>query len=192
MRRNVRDRLGKVRPSRLDVIHDEFMEPKWDDIVFEFTRTRVNPTTSKPDYDEVNLGLLFPQNITTEAIFITVQMPHRWEEGTTIFPHVHVIQAHAGQAVFKLDYKWYNIGDPVPAEWETYVMDTYAYTPEYTTPRSQIVKGAGISGEGKGISSILKLKLYRDDNAYVGDILADQFDIHILIDELGSRLQYTK
>lgn len=189
---NVRDRLGKARPSRLDVIHNQFMEPKWDDIVFEFTPTRKNPTTDLPHYDEANIGLLFPQNDATEAVFITCQLPHAWEVGSIIYPHVHVVQAHAGQAVFKMDYKWYDIGDPIPAEWTTYVMDTYADTSAYSVPRSQILKGTGIDGTGKDISSILKLKLYRDDNAYVGDILADQFDIHILIDELGSRTEYTK
>ena len=166
--------------------------PRFNDIVFEFTPTRVDPTTSKPDFDYTNVGLLFPQNIPTEAIYITVQLPHSWKEGTTIFPHVHVRQSANQQAVFKVDYLWYNTGDTIPTVWETYTMNEYAI-PYVSGSIAQIVKGAnGIVATGKEISSILKIKLYRDDNVYVGDMLSDQFDIHIEIDAFGSRTQYEK
>lgn len=171
---------------------DQKLLPKYNDIVFEFTPTRVNPTTSKPDYDYTNMGLLFPQNDPTEIIYITVQLPHSWKEGTTIYPHVHVRQSANQQAVFKLDYIWYNIGDEIPTVWTTYTMNEYAIA--YTSGnRSQILKNSvGISGAGKVISSILKIKLYRDDNVYTGDILADQFDIHIEVDSFGSEEQFDK
>ena len=166
--------------------------PRYNDIVFEFTPTRVNPTTSRPDFDYTNIGLLFPRNDSSEAIFITVQLPHSWKEGTTIFPHVHVRQSASQQAVFKADYIWYNAGDIIPTVWQTYIMNEYAM--DYVSGSIfQIVKGAnGIDGTGKEISSILKIKLYRDDNVYVGDMLADQFDIHIEIDAFGSLTQYEK
>lgn len=45
-----------------------------------------------------------------------------------------------------------------------------------------------ISGVGKKISSILKIKLFRTDNTYTGDFLASQFDIHYQIDAFGSTL----
>ena len=167
------------------------LEPRYNDIVFEFTPTRVNPTTTRPVFDFVNNGLLFPQNNTSEAIYITVQLPHSWKVGTTIYPHVHVVQSRNEQAVFKMDYKWYDIGDEIPTDWLTYVMDTYA-TDYVSGSISQICKGTGIDGTGKGISSILKVKLYRDDNVYVGDILADQFDIHIEVDGFGSQEEYVK
>jgi hypothetical protein len=166
--------------------------PRYDDIVFEMIPTRINPSTNKPDYDYTNLGFLFPQNITTEIVNITVQLPHKWKEGTTIYPHVHVRQAANQQAVFKLDYLWYNAGDTIPTTWTTYTMNEYAMT--YVSGNiANIVKGAsGISGTGKEISSILKLKLYRDDNVYTGDMLVDQFDIHIEVDSLGSLEEYNK
>ena len=146
---------------------DTFVTPKFTDIVFEFTPTRINPTNTKPDFDYTNVGFLFPQNIPTEIIYLTVQLPHSWKEGSTIFPHVHVRQSANQQAVFKLDYLWYDIGDTIPTTWTTYTMNEYAVA--YTSGNvANIVKGAsGISGAGHGISSILKIKLYRDDNVYV-------------------------
>lgn len=51
----------------------------------------------------------------------------------------------------------------------------------------------GIIRRRKKISSILKLRLYRDDNAYTGGgILVDQFDIHIEVDSFGSENEYLK
>jgi len=183
------DILGAL--ATINATLEEISIPRYDDIVFEFTPTRVNPTTSKPDYDATNIGLLFPRNDTSEAIFITVQMPHKWKVGSTIYPHVHVVQALNLQATFRMEYKWYNIGDQIPVSWSTYDMPTY--TVPYTSGSiSQIIKGDGISGVGKDISSILKIKLFRTDNVYTGDILADQFDIHIEVDGFGSETQFSK
>lgn len=164
---------------------------RYDDIVFELTQTRQG-SNLKPDYDFTNIGLLFPQNLTSEIVYITLQMPHAWQVGSTIYPHLHLIQSQNLQATFRIEYKWYNIGDTVPASWTVYNLTDYAI-PYTSGSISQIIKGAGgISGVGKTISSILKIKLYRNDNVYVGDILADQFDIHILKDSLGSQLEYEK
>ena len=168
------------------------IEPKWNDVTFPLTRTYINPPTSRPDYDATNLGLLFPQNIPSEAIDIIIQVPHTWKEGTTIYPHVHVVQSASPQARFRMTYKWYNVGDEVPATWETYDMNTYAL-PYTGTNMAQVIRGAGgIDGTGKLISSMLKLKLARVDNTYVGDILTDQFDIHMLMDSFGSEEQFDK
>lgn len=157
----------------------------WDDMSFPLSRTYVNPTTSKPDYDNINLGLLFPQNDPSEKIDIICQLPHSWKEGTTISPHVHYIQTSTSQVVFRIDYKWYNLGEAVPVGWTTYEMNNNLY-PYTSGAISQIVNGAGISGIGLKISSILKIKLYRVDNNQTGDVFTDQFDIHILKNTIGS------
>lgn len=162
----------------------------WDDMLVEM-RESLKGTNAKPDWDATNLGLLFPQNDPSEFIMLNLQLPHRWKEGSTIFPHVHIHQAANQNPVFKLDYRWINFGEAVPATWSTYVMDSLATA--YTSGTiSNILKGAGISGAGKTISSILQMKLYRDDNVYAGDVLAMSFDIHIECDSLGSNAEYTK
>lgn len=164
--------------------------PRWDDLQFELTPTRVG-SNSKPDFDFTNIGLLFPRNDPSEIVYITVQFPHAWKEGSDIHPHVHCRQQFNLQAVFKMDYIWYNLGEAIPAVWTTLTMNTYSTA--YTSGTiSQIISGPTISGAGKTISSILKLKLYRQDNVYTGDILVDQFDIHIQVDAAGSELEFTK
>jgi hypothetical protein len=162
----------------------------FDDITFEMTPSRQGQQ-SKPDWDATNLGFLFPRNDTSEYVDIIVQMPHRWKEGSTIYPHVHCVQSNNGQAVFKMDYKWYNQGDAIPVGTTTYTMQTYLIT--YVSGSiCQLIHGEGIDGTGYTFSSLLKLRLYRDDNGYVGDILVDQFDIHFEIDSFGTSSQYAK
>ena len=177
-----------------DLIDEEFTKlstPRFNDIVFELTPSRIG-SNDKPDYDYTNVGLLFPQNNVNEIAYFTIQLPHSWKVGTTIYPHIHIIQSANQQATFRVEYKWYDIGDPVPANWSIYNLDTYAIT--YTSGTiSNIIKGTdGIDGAGMGISSILKIKLFRTDNVYTGDMLADQFDIHIEIDGFGSQEEYIK
>lgn len=165
--------------------------PRWTDLNFPATQIRKG-ALDKPDFDETNIGLLFPQNDITEKVFITCQMPHSYKEGTAINPHIHCIQTANLQATFVMEYKWYNIGDTEPTTWTTVNLDTYGST--YTTGSiSQVIEPATmIDGTGKKISSILKIKLYRNDNTYTGDLLVDHFDIHYQEDTFGSVLEYMK
>lgn len=164
---------------------------RWDD--YNVPLIIGKPTAGgKPDYDYSNCGYLFPQNDKTEILIVRAQMPHRYKEGTDIFPHVHWRQTANKQATFKLDYKWYNNGEVEPADWTTYTMGTYAYTYVAGTLAQINYNANGISGVGKKISSILLCKLYREDNVYTGDALTDDFDIHMQIDSTGSSQEYIK
>lgn len=169
----------------------EGQSTRYDDIVFEMTPARRGALT-KPDWDDVNLGLLFPRNDTSEYVDIVVQFPHRWKEGSIIYPHVHCVQGSTLQAVFKMDYKWYSLGATIPLGATTYVMDQYALTYDGGATISNIIHNSGITGGDRTISSIMKLRLYRDDNVYPGDMLVDQFDIHIEVDSFGSKDEYIK
>jgi hypothetical protein len=110
-----------------------------------------------------------------------------------VFPYVHWHQAANQVPVFKIDYKWIEIGESVPAGWQTYAMDQAVKPYPGTGTIHQLNSGAaGIDGAGFGLSSIMQIKLYRDDNVYVGNALATSFDIHIEIDSFGSNTEYSK
>jgi hypothetical protein len=163
----------------------------WDDLLVPLTTTRVG-SNSKPDFDEVNVGYLFPNNNTAEILYFIVQMPHRWKVGTRVYPHVHYRRTAAGVPTYKFVYSWFNIGSAVAAPTETYTLDTEVIP--YTSGSIHQINAtsSGIDGTGKGISSILVCELYRDDSSVAGDVLTYQFDIHYQVDSLGSRDQYTK
>lgn len=173
--------------TRIDALEAD----KFDDLFFPLASSKKG-VNDKPDFDYTNNGLLFPQNDTSEYVLITCQLPHRWKEGSTIYPHLHYTQTQALQPVFRMEYRWTNIGDAVSGSWANYDMNTNAM-PYVSGSIHQILKNtSGIAGTGKTISSLLELKLYRTDNVYTGDLLAKQFDVHIEIDGLGSSLEYAK
>jgi hypothetical protein len=188
---------GKEPEKELRVLDEEirricsYLYPStFDDLVFEMTPGRLGALT-KPDWDATNIGFLFPENDATEIVYIVAQIPHKYRLGTVIYPHVHCQQASNQQAVMKMDYKWFNIGDAIPVGWTTYTMGTYAVTYSSGTIH-QVLKGTGIAGTGMGMSSLMVIKLYRDDNVYTGDLLVQQFDIHVEADMPGSREEYSK
>ena len=165
----------------------------YDDLLVPFTES-VKGTLTKPDWDATNFGLLFPQNDPSEYVVFNFQMPHRWKEGTAVFPHVHFLQNADATPTFKCDWRWYNLGASVPSFTTGYVMGTITGTQTWTSGLlSRIVHGTGgLDGTGKTISSLLQIKLYRDDNVYTGDCLAVSFDLHFQIDSFGSASEYTK
>lgn len=164
----------------------------WDDMFFPLT-TAKQGQTDKPPFDTNGIGYLFPQADTTHIMYIIAQFPHSYSLGTSIFPHVHWKQENSGSVVFKMDYKWFNIGDIVPANFSTYVMEVDTQT--YTSGSLHQLTGGSIAITGSHInkvSSLMLIKLYRDDNTYTGNALTYQFDIHFCKDSLGSRTEYSK
>lgn len=163
----------------------------WDDLRVPLTQTKQG-ATAKPDFDQTNVGFLFPQNDATEILYGITQLPHLYAEGTTIYPHVHWQQAADQTPVFKLDYKWFNPDAAVPADFTTFEMSDKVFT--YTSGNlHQISRNtSGITGTGMNISSLIIFKLYRQDNAYTGDVLTWHMDIHYAKDALGSEGQYQK
>ena len=61
------------------------------------------------------------------------------------------------------------------------------FTDEYAGVdiHSVVKNSVAIDGTGKDISSIMIIKLYRDDNAYTGDVLTYEFDIHYTRSRFG-------
>lgn len=164
----------------------------WDDLFFPLT-TAKQGQTDKPAFDPDSIGYLFPPSDTTQIMYMIAQFPHSWATGTEIYPHVHWKQENTGSPIFKIDYKWFTIGETIPNAYSTFTManKTMAYT---SGSMHQLNSGSiSISGSSiNGVSSIMLIKLYRDDNAYAGNALVYQFDIHYQKDGFGSINVYTK
>jgi hypothetical protein len=163
----------------------------WDDLFFPLVAGKQGQT-DKPAFDVTEIGFLYPSSDATQIIYISAQFPHSWKIGSTIHPHVHWKQTQSGSPVFKMDYKWFDIGGTVPSSFTTYTMNTREIL--YTSGSiMQLNYGSGISGSSiVGISSMMLIKLYRDDNAYTGNCITYQFDIHIEKDSIGSKTKDIK
>lgn len=154
-----------------------------DDLKFPVTRERLG-ALSKPDFDYTNIGLLFPQNDPTEILYMIGQLPHTSAEHprsylaeSDLYPHVHFDQTSSAVPVFKLAYKWYNNGEAIPAGFTTITTSSLLF-PYTSGTLAQKAIFPAISGAGKKVSSILKMKLWREDNVVAGDVLVTEFDIH--------------
>jgi hypothetical protein len=157
----------------------------WDDLRVPFTSTKLG-ALDKPDFDDTNVGFLFPQNDATEVLRFVAQIPHLWVAETALVPHVHWQQSAATAVLWKLDYKIIPPGAAVPANFTTLSGDSGLFT--YTagdlhqkTPLGTIDM-AGVTG----VSSVILGKVYREDNTTTGDVLAWEMDFHYLRHRLGS------
>lgn len=164
----------------------------FEDLRFPFTRDKQGQN-DKPDFDFTNFGLLFPQNDTTEIAYIIVQFEHAMEQGSVILPHVHFNQTSVTTPTFKMDYRWYDLGNDPTGSFTTVTFDSFVFTYVSGTISQVAYINGGIDGSSiTGVSSFLECKFYRDDNDVVGDVLTKEFDIHIERDSLGSNTEFTK
>lgn len=166
----------------------------WDDFRFPASRLQVNPALLKPDFDFANVGLLFDA-ASTETVFCIAQMPHGWKEGSDIRPHIHwqPTNTNTGNVLWKLEYKWANVGDVDPALWsEVTVLATGAGV----AGTNQIAAFPALSGVGKTLSSLLSMKVSRiggdGTDTYDVDARMKEFDLHYQIDMAGSREPFSK
>lgn len=172
----------------------------WDDLRIQIL-TRTAGTTPTFDGGFGGNANIFTYNFSdaaTKSVYFEVQMPHSWKQGTTIYPHVHWApeedNASGNVCKWQLEYTWVNYQGTFGAS-STYTMNG-ATDVANVKWKHYIASGAGISGTGKNISSMLICRLSRiggdaADNLS-GDACLIAFDIHFEKDTEGSRTEYTK
>lgn len=178
--------------SRLSLIE----KPVWEDLRFPVTQTKLG-SNSLPNFDYTNIGLLFPQGDTSEIIYMIAQMPHGYfirngVAGSNIRPHIHYIQTTSSIPTFVMDYKWYDNGGIVPTTYTKMSTKGYGEIPYVTgTTMLQILSFPEIDGSHiKGASSILDIKISRNDGVVTGDVLVKEFDIHYLSSRRGTFTEF--
>ncbi|NDP21333.1 MAG: hypothetical protein GZ091_09675 [Paludibacter sp.] len=172
----------------------------------------INPSTARNNGNNVPTWALFVNtNMFTwtfadgslKEVTFTVQLPHDYKEGSTIFPHVHWSSTAApGTQRIKwvLEYQWVNHESSFAASSSS---SESGFALAGVTGRSvaayeHIITplGSGISGTGKTISSVLVCRLYRDgaaaDDTFTGDAFLLSTDFHYEIDSFGSRNPFVK
>jgi len=179
--------------TNIEVDQITYSDSYWDDLRFPATTIRQGATT-KPDFDTDNLGLLFPQNDADEIAYIIAQFPHSMKTGSEIKPHIHYWQTSSDTIQFKMDYRWMDNGDTLtPADtFKTVTCNSLAFAYVGDTLLQICSFPSIIDTSIDAVSSILDIKIYRDDNIAVGDVLVKEFDIHYQIDAPGSRTEFVK
>jgi hypothetical protein len=153
---------------------------------------------NKPDFDYVNLGLLFPQDNTAEQVSIIQQMLHEKKLGSQLYLHVHYVQSVAQQPTFTAEYRYYNSnGASIPASFTTInTSDLGGNKGIFTYTSGSIMQYAQFppidAPVDENLSAHFEFRLYRNDNDVSGDVLVKFIDIHFEKDTDGSRGEFVK
>lgn len=134
-----------------------------------------------------------------EELYFTAQMPHAWNEGTAIMPHIHWTAATdvgIDKVVWGLEYTWANVGEvfSVPAIITgSNPVATYAPVAAF---EHAITSLGPITAPGKTLSSMLVCRIFRQAADSADTFAADagllEIDFHFQIDSDGSNEEYEK
>lgn len=179
-------------PVGIELDSGRIAKSRWDDLSVSASSTKIG-SNLRPDFDYVNLGLLFPQNDTSEKVYLTFQMSHKKKLDTAIRLHIHFIQSSSVIPVFGCIYRYYNNGSTEPsfsAEIETTGILPFTWE---SGRLLNIIKFPEIQAlENEALSANLDVILYRKDNVVTGDVLVKYIDLHYEIDTDGSFGEYIK
>lgn len=168
--------------------------PVWDDL--RFPAAGINPpgAASDPTRDTTDGRLVFSAS-ATNTIAIQAQLPHDWQEGSAIRPHVHwsPTSTHTGNVLWQMRYKVANRGDVFPAGWTTIsVLDAG----DGVTDQHQIISLPEVTMTGFTVSCMMLILLDRvggdGTDTYTGTAKLNEFDIHYQRDGLGSVSELSK
>ena len=143
---------------------------------------------------------------SADAMICNIQLNHDKDITSSIYPHIHWFQEKNYAPNFLLAYRWQINGGIKTTAWTLLKCNTLAFT-YVSGSLNQISYSAPISAPSNaGISDILQFRIFRDTtnastlftgtcpyntggNATVG---VTAFDIHFMIDSLGSTDEYVK
>lgn len=178
-------------PARQILSEIWYRDSYWDDLRFP-AQSAKQGANAKPDYDYTNCGYLFAKNTDTEKLYMVAQLPHKYKEGTALNCHIHWVQTSALFPIWKMSYRWHGIGESASGGFTTVQSNTGVITYPGAGNIHQLTEFTAITGANHGISSILDLIVWREDNVIDGDVLYKEFDIHYQINAPGSRWEYRK
>jgi hypothetical protein len=166
----------------------------WDDMLSSAQAAFQSGTADITNNDTLG-GKMFLTSATTSAandhLTFTFQTPHRRKSNSDLKPHIHFWQSAADQTNcwFAL-YTFTALGSTNEVEVQVGpAVNDIAFT---SSNMHQLASFPDIPGTGKGISSILRFKLYRFGARGSGSITVTDCDCHYQIDGFGSEQPSSK
>ena len=182
----------------------DYLEETWDDLrivpgAFQFAGSS-DPTLSA--WQPTGAGATFQVYEFTNAdeVFFSIQMPHKYVQGSDLKPHIHWTPrargvAESGKTVaWKLDYTIADVDENFIASATVDLTDTCSGVNE----KHEITVSETIVGTNLLISHMIIGRIYRD----AGDSWATntpgnrpvllEFDIHYQLDTIGSQNEVSK
>lgn len=171
----------------------------YDDILAYNLGSRFDSVAGKIDNNLEEGGLDFNTgaNLATyvDALTSNYQLPHKTSRdvGSYFYPHIHWLQNSTDTADWKVDYRVLNggeIGSWITQDKANYIGDRLTYI---SGTQVQITSFAPIDLSTLAISSIIQVRLWRDDSSVgntdtiVGNVTVVFVDSHVPMKYMGSQ-----
>jgi hypothetical protein len=139
----------------------------------------------------------------TDYVTTNIQLNHDWDPGTLIEAHIHWWQVSSDIPNWLIGYRWQKGGSAKTTAWTLLPYSSHIFS--YTSGTLNQITDFGTitppSGYGE-VSDIIQFRVYRDvtnvSTEFGGadpesaDVDVMNFDVHITVDTLGSREEYSK
>lgn len=184
-----------------------YSDTVWDDMRItpgSFDRAGVSdPDIVAYDVNGGGLSTYLWEFAKNDIASFTIQMPHSWKEGTSIYCHIHWTPGARGNEEngatvgWKIDYSWANAN----ANFGTMATLDLSDACDGTDHKHQMTPDVVISGTGKTISSMLICNVKRTDtgadDTWASTISGQlpmilEIDFHYEIDTAGSASRTAK
>lgn len=140
--------------------------------------------------------------IANDYLYLNIQLNHDKDLSSSIYPHIHFFQGSNAVPNFLVEYRWQINGAEKVTSWTSIVCNTMAHTYSGTT-KNNIAHSAAISvPTGAALSDIVQFRIARDtDNdsglfagadPYAGTVSVLAFDVHFMLNSIGSNDEYVK
>jgi hypothetical protein len=168
----------------------EYLFYGWEDLRFPSTILGIQGAgANAPSWDVDYCGWKFADGSDARFVECVVQIPHMWDRGTPLRPHVHFtpLTTGTGTVQFIINYEFATINGTYAFTWAANTSTTYTISAN-SQYKHLVSSFTEIATTGKLESSILlcRLKALRASDGYAGDIILHEFDIHYLIGKPGT------
>ena len=191
--------INPVDPSTLEFEDLLLSDPVWDDLRVPATNTMLTPSKSEPAFESLIDGLYVYKfdvtNADDESIHFVTQMPHNYQEGSNLRPHVHWCpdNTNTGDVYWSFEYSIVNVNETIGNS----TIDNKVDAADGISLKHQVMGFTEIDGSNLLISHILICRLTRKSTSeatdtFTGNACFLEFDFHYEIDTLGSRQEYIK
>lgn len=171
----------------------------WENLTVNLETAKV-PTVSAPSFDQFRNNTYAYNFSVGEVIYFTVQLPHSWTTGSTVYPHMHYSNAVAGNGTqwsqWQLEFTRASVNGTFGTS-ETMTAKDNIGTTSY---EHKVLDFGALSMSNATLSNALVCRLSRQtatglpvgDTNFPGDVFGLDFDFHYEVDALGSRTLYSK
>lgn len=174
----------------------------WEDLRVPLETTKVG-ASQPPDYGtfQGDLKAYLFDPARDEDVLFSVQMPHGWQWGSAIKPHVHLgfpaapVNGKTIRIVLQYSVQSPN-GGAFPVQQQclgTYTIDT-GKASDVQYGHVLLALSPDITMTGHTASAMILCRLFRDvsEDDYAADVAILEFDLHYQIDSLGTVAEATR